>query len=78
MTGSLGSAEDEGAGGEGRDNKEDMDRVINQLSRAVMASRGVSTLTRAVSKARRSQRRTSFRRSGSRRSFRRSGSRSVE
>jgi hypothetical protein len=40
MTGSLGSAEDEGAGGEGRDNKEDMDRVINQLSRAVMTSRG--------------------------------------
>ena len=65
-----GSNEEDGAQGDGLRNKEDMDEVINQLSHAVMQSKGVSTLTRAVSKARRSQRK-SVRRSLSRRSSRR-------
>ena len=49
--------------------KEDMDQVINELSKAVMKSKGVSTLTRAVSRARSSQRSQQSVRSSIRRSF---------
>ena len=55
--------------------KEDMDQVINELSKAVMKSKGVSTLTRAVSRARSSQRSQQSVRSSIRRSFRHRSSR---